>query len=235
MEYKSILKIFLIIIFIIGTLNFTYADAGPTIGENQAKASAQNYLNSHNLPYTAVTHSDDDWQIKVNDTKTGEVKWIPFMTWKEQFATPDGIAYPTDNERYIDIYGVPTVWIVQVSDKNEKNVGQIYVNDETGKVLKVIINGKVLKDIINQTYPLNEDPSASTNSTDTVDTVDPPILGLLDSIGIFGILSMIIGIGFIFFQVLLDNLGITLVIFGIIILIIEISIGYLIYKKDVIK
>ncbi|WP_424354680.1 hypothetical protein [Methanobacterium sp. MBAC-LM] len=77
MALKNIFKIFLITIFVMGILNLAYADSGPTIGANQAKTIAQNYLNAHNLPYTAVTPGWDDWKTKVKDTKTGEVKWIP--------------------------------------------------------------------------------------------------------------------------------------------------------------
>jgi len=170
-KFKDIFKLFLIMIIAIGLLNVVYADSGPTIGENQAKITAQDYLNSHNLHYTAATHGDDSWQIKVKDTKTGEIKWIPFETYDGQFPTPN--SEPTGNERYSDIYGVPTAWIVQIND-NWKNVGQIYINDETGEILKVVINGKILENTMpqgNQTY---EDKYASTNSNDTIDTTDQP-------------------------------------------------------------
>lgn len=157
MKSKSIF-ILLIVIFAIGTLNSAYANGGPVIGENQAKISAQNYLNSNNLSYTAVTPGWDDLQLKAIDIKTGEVKWIPESAIEE--------------DRYDIIDGFP-VWIVQVENKNNENVGQIYIDANTGEVLKAIINGKVLKSNINDT--------------------------LLDNIwailGIFGIIFLIIGIG----------------------------------------
>lgn len=153
---KNIFKLFLIIIFVIGTLNFAYANGAPFIGENDAKESAQSYLNSHNLSYTAVIHGWDDCHVKAIDTKTGKVKWIPLSIAEE-----DAI---NGTCRYELFDGVP-FWIVQIKDKNEKNVGKIYVDVNDGEVLKVIINDKVLKDIINQTYPVNEDAYNSTNET----------------------------------------------------------------------
>ena len=131
---NNIFKIFLIIIFVFGILNFAYADSGPTLGANQAKTIAQNYLNSHNLPYTAVTPSIDDWKVKVKDTKTGEVKWIPQSVAKGD--SPD-FGGPG---RYDWISGYNSTWVVQVNDKNGKNVGRIYIDSENGKVLKAILD-----------------------------------------------------------------------------------------------
>ena len=84
MALKSIFGLFLMIIFVIGTLNFAYANGGPIVGENQAKQSAQNYLNTNNLPYTAVTPNWDDLQVKIKDTKTGEIKWIPMSKYDSE-------------------------------------------------------------------------------------------------------------------------------------------------------
>jgi hypothetical protein len=161
---KNIFKIFLIMIFVVGILNFTYADSGPNIGANQAKTSAQSYLNSHNLPYTAVTPSIDAWQVKVKDTKTGEIKWIQFSIAKAD--SPD-FGGPG---RYDWIEGINDAWIVQVNDKNGKNVGRIYVDAETGKILKPILNEptnstKNENTTTNTTNTTNQVPPASTNST----------------------------------------------------------------------
>lgn len=159
MEYKSILKVLLIIIFLIGTLNFVYADEGPGIGPNQAKIIAQDYLNSNNLPYTATTPGDDDQQVKVKDTQTGEVKWISMTLANKDIPDYNG------KMRYEPIED--PIWIVQVNDQNGKNVGQIYVDDYINQVLKVTIDGKILKDVLNQREQLTEDYYASQETNDT--------------------------------------------------------------------
>lgn len=187
--------IFLTAIFIIGTLNFAYANGGPEIGPNQAKKIAQNYLNANNLPYTAITPGNDDWQIEVKGNKTGEVKWISVPEYQSNLPDSSG------NFKYELIDGNP-IWIVHVNDKNE-TIGQIYVDTNTGTVLKAIIQGKVLKDDLNKREQLNGDYYASTELTDPIDQA---------------------------LQSLVDNIGIILGIFGAI-LIIGIGIGYLAYKR----
>ncbi|MCZ3365509.1 MULTISPECIES: hypothetical protein [Methanobacterium] len=133
MTFRYILKIFLIVFFVIGTLNFVYANGGPVIGQNQARSSAQSYLNSHNLPYSAITPEWNDLKVKVNDTQTGEVKWIPVAVADEdQFNSGGEIRY-----KVIDAY---PVWMIQINDKNGKNVGQIRVDCNTGEVLKVNVD-----------------------------------------------------------------------------------------------
>ncbi len=135
MKLKNIFRLFLIIIFVAGSLNFAYANGGPVIGENQAKKVAQNYLNSNNLSYTAITHGWDDLQVNAIDTKTGQIKWIPVSVADEDSLKQD---------RYHLIDG-DLVWIVQVNDKNNESVGQIYVDANTAEVIKAIIDDKVLK------------------------------------------------------------------------------------------
>ena len=153
------------IIFLTGTLNFAYADEGPGIGPNQAEKIAQDYLNSNNLSYTAMTPSDDDQQIKVKDTQTGEVKWIPMTLANKDIPDSNG------KMRYEWIEGDP-IWIVQINDNSGQNVGQIYVDDRINQVLKVVIQGKVLKDDLNQREQLTEDYY---NSLETNDTYEPSI------------------------------------------------------------
>jgi len=128
MLVKNIFSIFLISMFVFGILNSACADSGPNIGANQAKSIAQNYLNSHKLPYTAVTPGLNNWQVKVKDTKTGEIKWIPFNVAKED--SPD-FGGPG---RYDWIEGINSTWIVHVNDNSGKSVGKIYVDSETGKI-----------------------------------------------------------------------------------------------------
>ena len=136
----------------IGILNFAYADSGPTIGANQAKTIAQSYLNTHNLPYTAVTPGWDDWKTKVKDTKTGEVKWIPQSEAKGD--SPD-FGGPG---KYEWVSGYNSSWVVQVNDKNGKNVGRIYIDSE---------NGNVLKAILDPASTANQNQSTSTNTNNT--------------------------------------------------------------------
>lgn len=155
---KNIFKIFLITIFVMGILNFVYADSGPTIGANQAKIIAQNYLNAHNLPYTAVTPGWADWKTKVKDTKTGEVKWIPQSEAKGD--SPD-FGGPG---KYEWVSGYNSSWVVQVNDKNGKNVGRIYIDSENGNVLKTILD-PVSTTNQNQSTPTNINNSFNPTNT----------------------------------------------------------------------
>lgn len=141
---KTIFKLFLIVILVIGTLNFVYANGSPTIGPNEAKISVQNYLDSNNLPYIAVTPGDDDWQLKVNDTKTGEIKWI-----SQSVAEADALSW----NRYHILTGQNEScdgWEVHVNDKNGKNVGRIYVDGQTGDVVTPIITTNVVANQVPQ-------------------------------------------------------------------------------------
>lgn len=153
MALKNIFKLFLMAIIVMGILNFSYADSGPTVGPNHAKNTAQSYLNSHNLPYTAVTPNWNAWKAKVKDVKTGAEKWIPVDAAKRD--SPD-FGGPG---KYKGVPGYNTSWIVQVSDKNGKNVGRIYIDSENGKTLKTII------DPVSQT---NGNPSTSINAISAV-------------------------------------------------------------------
>ena len=134
MALKNIFKFFLMAIIVMGILNFSYADSGPTVGPNQAKNTAQNYINSHNLHYTAVTPKWDAWKAKVKDVKTGAEKWIPVDEAKKD--SPD-FGGPG---KYKGVSGYHTTWIVQVNNMNGKNVGKIYIDAENGKILKTSIN-----------------------------------------------------------------------------------------------
>ncbi len=207
MALKNIFKLFLIAIFVMGILNFAYANGGPIVGENQAKQSAQNYLNSNNLPYTAIIPNWDDLQVKVKNTKTGEIKWIPTSKYdSEENSHSNGYSEP--KYKLIDYY--PT-WIVQIND-NRENVGQIYVDANDAEVLKVIIHGKVLKNIINQKHDV--DPSApdtrdannaaindtnDTNITNQTIPVSTNQSGSADNTGIIlatAIIAITLGIGY---------------------------------------
>lgn len=133
MTVRDIFKIVLIVIFVIGALNFVYGNGGPVVGENQARSSAQSYLNFHDLPYTAVTPRWDDLKVKVNDTEIGEVKWIPVSVVDEDQFNSSG------KTRYEIVDAYP-VWMIEIDDKNGKNVGQIRVDCNTAEVLKVNVD-----------------------------------------------------------------------------------------------
>lgn len=152
MALKNMFKLFLIAIIVMGILNFSYADTGPTVGPNQAKNTAQNYLNSHNLPYSAITPNWDAWKAKVKDVKTGVEKWIPVDEAKKD--SPD-FGGPG---KYKGVSGYNTTWTVQINNKNGKNVGKIYIDAENGKILKTSI------DPVSQASK----PTASTNAVSVV-------------------------------------------------------------------
>ncbi|MEG3225020.1 MAG: hypothetical protein BME94_05735 [Methanobacteriales archaeon Met13] len=131
MRLKNVLMILLAGIIIFAILNAAYADSGPNIEATQAKALAQDYLNSHNLAYTALTPNiETGWKAKVKVIKTGEVKWIPFGDYKADAMDETG------KYEYIN-----QAWIVQVKDKNGNNMGTIYVNPDNGSILSVNIKG----------------------------------------------------------------------------------------------
>lgn len=132
MKLKNSLPIFLALVLVFGFFNVVYADSGPTIGANQAQKIAQNYLNSHNLPYKALTPGWDAWKAKVIVMSTGEQKWLPLSQVKGDLMD--------DNGKYQMVPGYNTAWVVQVNNQNGKNVGRIYVDAETGAVLKAILD-----------------------------------------------------------------------------------------------
>jgi len=185
MKSKNMFIFFIILIFLIGTLNFVYADAGSTLGPNQAKHIAQDYLNSHNLPYTAVTPNDNDWKVKVKDTKTGGVKWIPINEYGND------VSGRYEQDQSADSQG----YVVQVNDKNGKNVGRIYIGGETNKILKAILDPvpQTNKNTATSTDPTN---STATNSN-TTNTTAPTSQGTSgNNTGIlFGAIILIVAIG----------------------------------------
>jgi hypothetical protein len=131
MKLRAISGIFLIFVMFFPVFSAVHADSGPNVAESQAKAIAQDYLNSHNLPYTAVMPTTtDNWKAKVKVVSTGETKWIPFGNYKMD--AMDG----TGKYEYIT-----NAWIVEVNDKNGKNVGNIYINPENGSIMSVNLSG----------------------------------------------------------------------------------------------
>lgn len=194
MAIKSTFKIAVISILIITVLNCAYADTGPTIGENQAKTIAQDYLNSHNLHYTAITPNGNIWYYYVKDTKTGEKEWISIDTFihdDPEFGGPGRYKKVFD-----DMYGV---WLVQIS-KNGKNAGTIYVDGETGKILKVTISQKSqINNLSKTTVRSISTPKNTTNATSLTSQTFPESnqSGPSDNNTgiIYGIITLIIALG----------------------------------------
>lgn len=196
MAIKSIFKILVITILIITILNCSYANAGPEIGPNQAKTIAQNYLNSHNLHYTAVTPSWDAWKFYVKDTKTGENKWLSFDTvWSDMPDVGGQGIYKSIDSTFNNEYGV---WFVQVNEKNGKAVGRIYIDDTTGKILKVVVprkyQTKKLSETAENNAPKNTTMTNATNQTFPESNSQSEPSGVNTGI-IFGIIALIIAIG----------------------------------------
>jgi hypothetical protein len=160
MELKNILKIFLVLVLVFGVFGVVYADTGPTIGANQAQKIAQSYLKTNNLPYTAVTPGWDDWKAKVTVMSTGAQKWLPMSQVKGDLMEDTG--------KYEQVPGYNTAWVVQVNNQNGNNVGRIYVDAETGKVLKAIID---------QGNATDDTDNSNTTPTNQTATQDPGILG----------------------------------------------------------
>lgn len=99
-----------------------FADSAPNISESQAIKIAQNFLNSQGLPFTAKSASRLD---KVRVVNTGEVKWID-----------PGLAKADGKFQFIT-----SGWAVQIVNQNGKNVGTVFVNTETGKIIETNISG----------------------------------------------------------------------------------------------
>ncbi len=189
MAIKSIFKALVIVILIITILDCSYADTGPQVGPNQAKTIAQNYLNTYNLPYTAVTPNLDAWKYKAKDTKTGEVKWMSISEWKNyEFNEPTNASIEYLN-RYKSISNY-SAWVVKVNDKDRKNIGQIYVDDTTGKILKVTVPQQ-------KSQTKASKPTNTTNVTNTTNGTVPISQGSSgNNTGlIYGIIALIIAIG----------------------------------------
>ena len=198
MAIKGIFKLLAVTILIITILNCSYADTGPNIGPNQAKTIAQNYLNSHNLPYTTVTPGWDAWKFYVKDTQTGEKKWLAADIVMADDPAFDGPGrYKGISSVFNDIGGV---WFVQVNDKNGKNVGQIYVDADDGKVLKTTIptksqtkNPSTIKDLSTAKTTNNTNTNNLTSQIPESNSQSGPSG---NSTGIiFGIIALIIATG----------------------------------------
>ena len=187
MAFKSIFKLLAISILIITILNCSYADSGPYVGENQAKHVAQNYLNSHNLPYKVTTTT---YMIQLDDYwKTNHTKWITSSqldTMRENNETFEG--EPVDN--YVGS-GTPFAWKVHVANSQGKEIGSIWIDVYgNGEIMKIDLPGNNQKANI-QT---NNQTTNSTNQTSPEPNSQSGSSGNTTGI-IFGIIILLIAIG----------------------------------------
>lgn len=148
-------------------LSAVYADSGPNIEANQAKAIAQDYLNSHNLPYQAVTPNiQTDWKAQVKVKATGEIIWIPFGQYKSD--AMDGAGKYTL---------ITDAWIVQVQDKNGNNKGNIYISGKDGSIISVNVEGT------DNTGTTNNGNNGNTNNNqNNTSTQQEGVMGTLQGI-----------------------------------------------------
>ena len=131
MRIKNVSRIFLMSILVMGTISLCYADSGPTIGINQAKSIANNYIQSHNLPYKVTTAT---WMIYIKNKETGKVKLVSTTEWDRM----------TGGNKFIDDPNFPWTyagykyswWKVAIADPQGNRVGTLWINAETGKILK---------------------------------------------------------------------------------------------------
>lgn len=172
MEIKNILCTLLTGMLIFLMLSVVYADSGPNIESNQARAIAQDYLNSHNLPYTALTPNiETDWKAKVKVIKTGEVEWVLYGEAKQ-----DAMEETGKYEMIMD------AWFVHVQDKNGNSMGIIYVNPESGKIISVDLKGTSSGDSTDGDLTYNGDGSGNENGDENSGGVLGPIQNFINGI-----------------------------------------------------
>lgn len=160
MEHKKILIfIFTSILFL--SFSCIYADGGPPpLNEKTARSIAQDYLESNNLPYTALTPTHSEMKIKVKVKSTGKSKWISMDTLNEILNQKPG-----DEEIYEFYDSYSFVYVVKVVDKNGAYKGNIYVNAESGAIR--LVNVEKAPIVVNNTSSNN-----TTNNT-TADSNKP--------------------------------------------------------------
>lgn len=154
---NNIFKLFLILIFVVGILNYAYADSGPSIGENQAKNIAKGYLTSHNLPYTVISATE---LIKIKNRQTGSTKWVSPSQWDSMTGNnkfkPD--EDPNFQWEYAGNYNI--AWKVATVNSQGTGTGSIWVNAETGAIITTELKSP---DVQNNTS--NDNKSNETNQT----------------------------------------------------------------------
>ena len=169
---SKIISIFIISMIIFISLNFVYADDAPALSESQAKAVAQDYLNTHGYAgYKAV--STGSLLIKVHDSYTDTNVWISYATVKDD--SPD-FGGPGRYDKWI----TNRTWLVQVNDPNGDSVGKLYVDGDSGSVIGTKLPNAPTITATNTT------PANTTNNTTNTTQEDPGILqSIWDSIVAF--------------------------------------------------
>ena len=121
--------IFLLCVLILGVMCPAYADSPPQITESQAINVAQDFLDSQGLSFKA---SSTTLKTKVRVIATGETLWEDYGVAKNDspdFGGPGRLEF------------IVTAWAVQVVNSSGNNVGIIYVDAETGKIIETTITG----------------------------------------------------------------------------------------------
>lgn len=121
--------IFFLLVLMLGAMYPVYADSPPQITETQAINIAQDFLNSQELSYKAISTT---LKTKARVVATGEITWEDYGVVKND--SPD-FGGPGNFEFIV------TAWAVQLVDNNGNSVGIIYVNAETGEIIETTISG----------------------------------------------------------------------------------------------
>jgi len=116
MKFKKFLS-FLIVALVFLTLNAVFADDGPVIDKNQARAVAQDYLDTHGYSsYKAI--ATDTLLAKVKEIATGKTYWMDAGQAKSDVRE--------ENPKISLVLNF--VRVVDVVNSNGESVGKIYVD-----------------------------------------------------------------------------------------------------------
>ncbi|HMK53417.1 MAG TPA: hypothetical protein VK444_01420 [Methanobacteriaceae archaeon] len=183
MKNKSIIKIFLISLFVLGIANCAYSDSGPNISENQALKITQDYLNSHGLSYKAASAGQ---VVQLKSKQSGNTKWFTI----EEFDTLTGGNKDTPIANFTANWNVVVwAWKVNVVNNTKTSVGAVYVNSETGKVISSTVKAA------NSTQP--EANNTTTNATNQTGNNSS---GGLNWILVIGVIVILIVVGFLIYR-----------------------------------
>jgi len=113
-----------VIILTLILAGYAWADSGPLIREDAARAIAQDYLNQNGYDsYRAVATGELLSKVKYRDT--GEIMWIDAV--KAKMESMEG------NPPYDVI--IFMAHVINVVDENGRVAGKIYVNGDDGKIV----------------------------------------------------------------------------------------------------
>lgn len=167
---SKIISIIIAMVIVFITLNSVYADDAPALSESQAKALAQDYLNTHGYSgYKAI--SSGSLVIKVHDSYTDTVIWVSFADAKGD--SPD-FGGPGRYDEWLS----NRAWLIKVNNPQGNFVGRIYVDGDSGS----IISAKIPK--APPVTSTNTTPNTTTNNT-TNHSQDNLLQSIWDSIVTF--------------------------------------------------